>query len=322
MRIKTLLEILGLRRRSLREDFEHRIERQLTALGRPSGLKIVLARWKRRRDFKKLTKRDAEFHVLHRGVAISATWLSAVSVAILEDLASHGDEPEEKDETEERAAPEKAVALAFFSRLASDLWAIIDLVERGFDIQARGMARTFLEHVDVLICCIHDRELTERFANAIEPDEANHFWHQHISKNKMKRRVAELVHSQIGLEGSDLVDSQRAPAELAGSSILHPTMIAGMAAALGSEDVDYESYPIFPHPNIASGGIFRVILVHLFWLYLMMGPLPRSPHGAWDRLIENQTIRQNKMLRRLQSINNDMHSFMLDWHVTMKPADD
>jgi len=316
MRARALLEVLGIRKRGIREEFERRVEAQLDALGRLSPLRQALARRKRRKAYGALLKLDPEFYVLQRGIAISATWLSAVSVAILEDIASP------KGNLGERAAPEQAAALAFFSRLANDLWAIIELVERGFDIQARGLSRSFLEHVDVLICCIHDKALTENFANALAPEEANRFWHQHVSKNKMKRRVAELVTAEIGIHGSDIVETLREPAELAGSAILHPTMLAGMAVALGEEGEVYETYPIFPHPISASSGIFRTVLVHLFWLFLMMGPLPRAPHGAWGSLVHDIEIRDNKMLAALQRINQDMHGFMLDWHITMRPEKD
>lgn len=313
---RALLEILGIRKRGLREEFDHRVGQQLDALGRFSALRHVLARRKRRKAYSAILKGDPEFYVLQRGVAISATWLSAVSVAILEDIASP------KGDLEKRAASEQAAALAFFSRLANDLWAIIELVERGFDIQARGLSRSFLEHVDVLICCIHDKELTEKFANAVEPEDANHFWHQYVSKNKMKRKVAELITTNTRLYGSDIVDALREPAELAGSAIIHPTMLAGMAVALGEEGEEYETHPIFPHPIFASSGIFRTVLVHRFWLLLMMGPLPRAPYGAWGSLIDDADIRDNKMLAALQRINRDMHGFMLDWHLTMKPEKD
>lgn len=313
MRARALLELLGIRKRGLREEFDRLVETQLDALGRLSVVRQALARRKRRKLYGARLNRDPEFYVLQRGIAISATWLSAVSVAILEDMASP------KSDLAKRATPEQAAALAFFSRLANDLWAIIELVERGFDIQARGLSRSFLEHVDVLICCIHDKELTEKFANALEPEEANHFWHQYVSKNKMKRKVAELITSMTGIYGSDIVDNLREPAELAGSAILHPTILAGMAVALGEEGEEYETYPIFPHPISASSGIFRTILIHLFWLLLMMGPLPRAPHGAWGSLVDDAEIRNNKMLATLQRINQDMHGFMLDWHVTMRP---
>jgi hypothetical protein len=317
MKVRALLAALGVRKRGLREEFDHRVEKQLAALGRPSGLRLALGRRKGRRAFKKLLERDPEFYVLYRGAAISATWLSAIAVAILNDLG------QEKESPDEAVAPEQAAALAFFSRLANDLFAIIELVERGFDLQARGLARSFLEHVDVLICCIHDRELTEKFVNAREPNETNQFWHQHISKNKIKRRVSELIAAKIGLRHSTIVDDQRAGADEASSAILHPTIISGFIVAFGDEDVDYDNnYPVFPQPISASGTIFRTILVHLFWLFLMMGPLPRDPHGAWGVLIREGALRRNAVLGALIQVNQDMHGFMLDWQVTMRAAGD
>lgn len=310
-----LLDLLNLRQRSIRQDFDRRIQSQLNALGKLSALSLALERRRGRKAYERLLAQDSEFYVLHRGAAIAATWLSAISVSILNDISLRDADIDGTTDTEQ------TVALAFFSRLANDLWAIIELVERGFDIQARGLSRSFLEHVDVLICCIHDLELTKKFADTIDPEQANQFWHKHISKNKMKRRVAELVNNRTGLAGSNIVDSLRAHAEIAGSTILHPTMLAGLATAFGEEDVEYQTYPIFPRPMVASGGIYRTVLVHLFWLFLLMGPLPKEPYGAWNSIIKNRNIKRNRMLSELLKINQDMHGFMLEWHVTMKPMD-
>jgi hypothetical protein len=112
----------------------------------------------RRSKFERILKNDDEFYVLYRSANIAATWLSVLAAALLEEFTDLNNSA--------RRNSEQSVALAFFSRLANDLWAIIELVEIGFDLQARALARSYLEHVDVLICCIHDRELTGEFIKA------------------------------------------------------------------------------------------------------------------------------------------------------------
>lgn len=295
----------------LRKAYDKTIQKQLRRLGRPSKRGEAVEAKKREQKFKAILKKDPEFYVLYRSINLSATWLSIVAATLMMDLGH----PDNKGEP----ADEQVAALAFFSRLANDLWAIIELVERGFDLQARALARSYLEHVDVLICCINDIELTKEFVAAIEPDASNHFWHKHVSKNKIKKRVASFIAGAIGLPDTDVVDSLREPAELAGSALHHPTVLAGLIAAFGDEDVDYgETYPIFPIPVAASGGIFRVLLTHQFWLFFAMGLLPKSPNGAWGGLLRNDEYLNNRFLDELKRINNQMLGFLLENELLMK----
>lgn len=140
----------------------------------------------RRQDrFKKLLETDTDFYIVYCSTNVAATWLSFLSVALVNDLSEPGEEREPLNE--------QVAALAFFSRLANDLWAIVELVESGFDLQARALTRAFLEHVDVLICCIQDKELTREFVEAREPDEAIAFWHKYVSKNRAKAKVNKFI---------------------------------------------------------------------------------------------------------------------------------
>jgi hypothetical protein len=297
--------------RNLRKAYDRAIQKQLRRLGRPSKRREAAEAKDREKKFKAIADADPEFYVLHRSINLSATWLSIVAATLLMDVGH----PDNKGE----ASDEQVAALAFFSRLANDLWAIIELVERGFDLQARALARSYLEHVDVLICCIHDIELTKEFVEAIEPDESNRFWHKNVSKNKIKKRTASLIAGMLRVPDTDLVDALREPAEAAGSALHHPTVLAGLSAAFGSEDVDYgDTYPIFPVPVAASGGIFRILLTHLFWLFLAMGPLPKSPNGAWGSLLQNDEYFNNRFLNDLQRINREMLGFLLENELFIK----
>jgi hypothetical protein len=216
---------------------------------------------------------------------------------------------------------EQGAALAFFSRLANDLWAILELVEAGFELQARAMARSYLEHVDVLICCIRDRELTREFVHAVEPEQANAFWHKNVSKNKAKAKVSKFISSVMGIEDSRIVDTLRADAELAGSSIHHPTMLAGLATAFGDPESEYDFYPIFPKPVAASAGTLRSILIHHFWLSFAMGMLPKEADGEWGALLRSDKIHRSKEFYRLQWVYSQMMGFLLDYDLMMKPVE-
>ena len=261
----------------------------------------------RREKFESILEADDDFFVVYRSANIAATWLSVLAAALLEELA------DSKGESRD----EQAVALAFFSRLANDLWAIIELVESGFDLQARALARSYLEHVDVLICCIHDKELTKEFFYAVEPEQANAFWHKYVSKNKAKERVSRFISTLIGSKESRIVDLLREDAEFTGASLHHPTMLARLATALGHPGFEYDSYPLFPTPLAASAGIFRTVLIHLFWLWFAMGTLPKSDHGEWKALFDSARIARNKEFDRLENLYSQMFGFLLDYRILM-----
>jgi hypothetical protein len=269
---------------------------------------------KRRSKFRSILERDTDFYILFHCSNIAATWLSFLSVSLLCEMS---------DGEERTPLDEQTAALAFFSRLANDLWAIIELVEYGFDLQARALTRSYLEHVDVLICCIQDRELTREFVEAGEPAQANAFWHKHVSKNRAKAKVTKFVAGVLGLDTVTMVDELREDAEFAGSSLIHPTVTAGLATAFGAPDGDYEdSYPIFPNPVPASAGVLRTILIHLFWLKFATGGQPDTWSGQWRPILSAQTLRGNEEFRRISLLYTRMFQFLLDNQILMKPTDD
>jgi len=254
--------------------------------------------------FQAILESDDEFYVLYRCSNLAATWLSTLAASLVEEISALTDEQEPLDE--------QAVALAFFSRLANDLWAIIELCELGFDLQARALAKSYLEHVDVLICCIHDVDFTRDFTRSADPDLANQFWHKKVSKNKAKKRVSQFIASHLGYPDRDLVELLREDADTLGSLLVHPTMFGGLSTAFGHPDGDYESYPIFPTPLPVSSGTFRTVLIHLFWLKIAMGPLPRQRFGAWRALTRFETSQGRSSIVALELVYLRMFDFLLD----------
>ncbi|RYF40718.1 MAG: hypothetical protein EOO38_21545 [Cytophagaceae bacterium] len=244
---------------------------------------------------------------------MAATWLSFLAGSLVAEFA-------ENDVNEVR--DEQVAALAFFSRLASDLWAILEIVEAGFDLQARMLARGFLEHVDVLICCIDSCTLTKEFVDAVEPEQSNAFWHRYVSKNKAKSQVSRIIAGKMGREDTDVVDRLRENIEFAGSTLIHPTVAAGLSTAFGNDDVEYDSLPIFPVPMGASAGVFRPILIHLFWLMLVMGTLPKESDGDWLRLLRTPRLRSNKEIDRFGRLYSRMFGFLLEHNLMMRVVPD
>jgi hypothetical protein len=289
----------------LDDHYERRTDADLKSLER-QGFESRLE------QFQRILDTDDEFFVLYHCTNIVACWLSMLSGGLVAEFAG-------KDDSE-AARLDQVAALAFFSRLANDLWAIIELVERGFDLQARALTRSYLEHVDVLICCIRDERLTKEFVEAVEPEQANAFWHRYVSKNKAKKLVSSFISETLGKDDGDLVDTLREDADLFGSTLVHPTMAAGLAAAFGDGDTDYgDSYPIFPLPIAASVGIFRTILTHHLWLSFAMGAQPIVGDGAWRALFASDYLVHNQKLEKLWRAYRRMFTFLLDQQLLMRP---
>lgn len=269
---------------------------------------------KRKEKFAKILDSDPEFYVLHKCANIAATWLTVLATMLVDEIS----ESDNRDEL----LDEQVAGLAFFSRLSNDLWAIIELIEIGFDLQARALTRSYLEHVDVLICCVQDRTLTSEFVKAVEPEESNGFWHKYVSKNKAKARVSDFISSKLGREKSRIVDLLREDAEFAGSILLHPSVAAGLSTAFGHQDGDYDFYPIFPTPLAASVGIFRTILIHLLWLWFSMGSLPKYSGGEWSPLLRSPRLLDNKTITRLEGIYSQMFKFLIEHQLLMRSSEE
>lgn len=260
--------------------------------------------------FENLLEENDELYVLFRSAGISATYLSVIASFAILEVTETGEEVEVRDE--------QVATIAFFSRLASDLWAIIELVERGYDLQARALARSFLEHIDVLICCINDRELTAEFVRSGEPKKANEFWHKHISKSRSKARVSAFISEMLGLQSSDIVGLLREDVDFSASSLLHPTIAGGIATAFGVPDEDYEAPAFFPQPTAASVGTLRAVLIHLWWLDFAMGSLPLNGHGAWRAPLQGPSPSRFITLAKLDLVRMDMFLFLLDHEILVK----
>lgn len=267
----------------------------------------------RKKKLESIKRNNDDFFIIHHSVNIVAAWLSALSAHLVQEFVETRTDDIRQEQT---------VALSFFSRMANELWAIIELVEFGFDLQARALTRSYLEHCDVLICCIRDRELTNEYVNAVDPTAANHFWHKYISKNKAKAKVAGFVASVIGVEKTTIVDTLREDADFAGSHLLHPTITAGFAAAFGNNDEDYRSYPIFPEPIAASSSVFRNIVIHHLWLSFAMDGLPFESGGEWEALFRGKKTKGNAEMIHLQLLHSELFQFLLEHEILMMPDDE
>jgi hypothetical protein len=132
-------------------------------------------------------------------------------------------------------------AKVILGSLSSQVNCIRNVVLDGFDVQARILARSLSEYIDVVTLLLLDPLLAHEFHAACEPEQANKFWHKHVSKGKLKARLISLCDA----ENKELLDyiqdmqaCQKEEEEMM-SSALHPSFLAsammiGMGTSHGS----------------------------------------------------------------------------------------
>jgi hypothetical protein len=114
------------------------------------------------------------------------------------------------------------------------------IVLDGFDVQARILARSLSEYIDLVILLLLYPPLADEFHAACEPEEANKFWHKHISKGKLKARLVDLCDAENEALFDYILDMQayQKEEEEMMYSALHPSfltsaMMTGMGMSHG-----------------------------------------------------------------------------------------
>jgi hypothetical protein len=75
------------------------------------------------------------------------------------------------------------------TKFAADLCAIRALMLQGFEVQARILARSAIEAVELMLLVPHDPEMELVFYEANDFEKCNRFWHRYISKGRLRARV-------------------------------------------------------------------------------------------------------------------------------------
>jgi hypothetical protein len=72
-------------------------------------------------------------------------------------------------------------------RILADLLGIRLLCRAGFDVAAKTLARTTIEHIDVFALIASRPDLATRFNKSDDNKISNAFWHEHVARGKIRK---------------------------------------------------------------------------------------------------------------------------------------
>jgi hypothetical protein len=118
--------------------------------------------------------------------------------------------------------------LAISSYIATQHLAIRRLVLQGFDIQAKQLTRSLVEHFDLATLLALRTDLVEIFASSETAEASNHFWHSQLARSKARRYIDQEVYSSIGIssEAVEEIRRWRKEEESVLSMTIHPSILA------------------------------------------------------------------------------------------------
>lgn len=89
-------------------------------------------------------------------------------------------------------------------RISWDIQSILLLLEKGYGPQAVAIGRTAIESLNCLALLSENPDLAEEFASVEATEDANKFWHKHLSKGKVRRFLKSWLDEKVpGLEHYD-----------------------------------------------------------------------------------------------------------------------
>jgi hypothetical protein len=115
--------------------------------------------------------------------------------------------------------------MALFMRVAQDAMVVRNLIQAGFDVQAKNILRSIEEHVDALyLLCIRP-ELCEDFIRAEDDASINQFWWKHLrgARKTIHKALLEIVKEDAALQ--EFVEFRKSERAFL-SSAHHPSYVA------------------------------------------------------------------------------------------------
>ena len=126
----------------------------------------------------------------------------------------------------------RATSVLLF-RVFSDLVAIRILCRAGFDVAAKSLTRSTIEHIDALVLIIHSPSIAKEFNKSDSKERSNAFWHKHISRGKVRKLSLEIWKSRLGEEfDADAWDDWLYNFHGVLGMSIHPSFSGGIFSAL------------------------------------------------------------------------------------------
>ena len=152
--------------------------------------------------------------------------------------------------------------------------AIRQLCMTGFDLSAKQVLRSLIEYVELLMLFDKDPKILKEYPVTDELEDANRFWHLHLSRGKARKRLfAESEDSKYRIKWNKLLtewwEEER---KILGASV-HPSRAACWAAYTACIDPESPGAGFLGSVSINSVRTVRVTVMTLAELFLFCGEL-------------------------------------------------
>lgn len=129
------------------------------------------------------------------------------------------------------------VMTSLASKTAADLCAIRALMVDGFEVQARILARSAVEAVELMLLLPHDSEMERAFFDANDFDKSNEFWHRYLSKGRLRKKANKIIDDVLELKTVSWQHIRQRHDDVY-SILAHPSTTMGLLAMFPDEDGD------------------------------------------------------------------------------------
>jgi hypothetical protein len=181
--------------------------------------------------------------------------------------------------------------------VCSQAVAIHRLSLSGLDPAAKGTLRSLIEALHVLVVCLADEEMSNRFLEAQAFDAARQLWYQELSPKKLSFRLDNIIQS-FGLDdevSADMREWVRGELEVA-SQFVHVSYPAAVMASL-SRHVDRQTtrMAIFASPGTFSERTLG-IAASMIWFFSRI---------AFPLLVSRKPMNSGRIHRLNRNDGND-----------------
>lgn len=159
--------------------------------------------------------------------------------------------------------------LALSSYISSQHLAIRRLVVHGFDVQAKQLVRSLVEHLDLAVLLSLAPEFIGPFFSSDTPETSNHFWHSRLARGKGRKLIKERIGLADDLE-SEIKQWQKEEESIL-SMTIHPSIVACQMSLL-QPGCD-ESTPWLPFLGAKTDSSQRTLCYAMFssFYFLLYG---------------------------------------------------
>lgn len=169
----------------------------------------------------------------------------------------------------------RATAILLF-RIFSDLLSIRILCRAGFDVAAKGLTRSTIEHIDTLALIIRTPTIAREFNKSERNEISNKFWHTYLTRGKARAVLRQIWKERLGedFEADGFDEWLYRHHDVLGMSI-HPSFSGSVFSAitLGSKSTDKWMGFLGDRADISADTFYELIL-HIWKIQMLFPDFP------------------------------------------------